>query len=230
MLLYREAAGESVALFHREEGDSFLRKRTEHHPSLFRKSRLLFYKEERVSLSLHRRIKLLPYVLILFEEERVSPFSIYKGGRLLLYEQARVYFSSIARRQTPSLCKGKSVSLYFLKKKKADSLSTKRRECLSVSFGEEANSFSNKRKERPSSLYKGGRLLLYREEKVSLSVSLLQKRGRLLFDQKEKVSLSVLQKRDRLVLYGKKRVSIFFTYIEEADSFSMKRRERLSSL
>ena len=87
MPLYRETAGESVSLFfHREEGDSSFRKRTEHHPSLFRKGRLLFYKEERVSLPLQRRIRLLPYVLLLFEEKRMSPFSIYKGGRLLLYE------------------------------------------------------------------------------------------------------------------------------------------------
>ena len=76
MLLYREAAGESVSLFHREEGDSSLRKRTEHHPSLFRKGRLLFYKAEMVSLSLQRRIRLLPYVLLLFEEERTFPFYI----------------------------------------------------------------------------------------------------------------------------------------------------------
>ena len=86
MLLYREAAGESVSFFQREEGDSSFRKRTEHHPSLFRKCRLLFYKEERVSLSLQRRIRLLPYVFLFFEEERASPFSIYRGGKLLRYE------------------------------------------------------------------------------------------------------------------------------------------------
>ena len=85
MLLYREAAGESVSLFHREEGDSSFRKRTEHHPSLFRGGRLFLCKEERASLSLQRRIRLLPYVLLFFEEERASPFSIYRGGKLLHY-------------------------------------------------------------------------------------------------------------------------------------------------
>ena len=86
MLLYREAAGESVSLSHREEGDSSFRKRTEHHPSLFRRGRLLYYKEERVSLSLQRGIRLLPYVLLFFEGERASPFSIYRGGKILHYE------------------------------------------------------------------------------------------------------------------------------------------------
>ena len=76
MFLYGEAAGESVSLLHREQGDSSFRKRTEHHPSLFRGGKLLFYKAERVSLSLQRGIGRLPYVLLLLEEERASPVSI----------------------------------------------------------------------------------------------------------------------------------------------------------
>ena len=77
MLLYKEAAGESVSLSHINDVDSSFGKRPKHHPSLFRRGRLLYYKEGRVSLSLQKKIRLLLYVLLFFEEERASPLHIY---------------------------------------------------------------------------------------------------------------------------------------------------------
>ena len=99
-------------------------------------------------------------------------FSIDRGGRLLLNEEERVVLFSIYRRQTPSLCRGKSVSLLDIER--ADSFSMKRRffmkrrECFSLLYIEEADSFSMQRRDCLSSRSRESRLLLYEEERVFL--------------------------------------------------------------
>ena len=66
--------------------------------------------------------------LLLISRESTS--SLYRGGRLLLYEEERVSLFVIQRGQTPSRCRGDSGSLLY--RSEVDSFSKQRRKDLSA--------------------------------------------------------------------------------------------------